>query len=44
MPRLTLQSMVFDPGAAEIHLSMGRVPAARGTFVRLDRKALWGTG
>ena len=32
----TLQSMVFEPAARRLHLSVGHLPAAEGTYVALD--------
>jgi isopenicillin-N N-acyltransferase like protein len=43
LPKINLQGMIFEPATARIHLSMGRVPAARGRFVPLGGTALWGT-
>jgi hypothetical protein len=41
VPWINLQSMIFDPARRELWLSMGRVPAARGTFVRFPASSLW---
>jgi hypothetical protein len=42
VPGITLQSFLFHPAEAEMELGMGSVPAARGRFVRFDRRTLWG--
>ncbi len=36
MPAMCLQSMVFEPGARRLHLSIGRVPAPEGPYVVID--------
>ncbi len=42
MPMITLQSMVFEPADRTFRLATGRVPAARGRFVRFGRRLLFG--
>jgi len=41
-PLVNLQAMIFFPEARAMEVSMGRVPAARGTFHRLGREDLFG--
>lgn len=38
---INLSSMVFLPGKRALHLAMGKVPAAQGPYVLLDRKCLF---
>ena len=38
---INLSSMVFQPGKRALHIAMGKVPAAQGPFVLLDRKCLF---
>jgi hypothetical protein len=42
LPLINLQGMIFEPAAGRVHVSMGRVPAARGRFACLGGAALWG--
>jgi predicted choloylglycine hydrolase len=39
---LNLQAMVFLPRKRALHLSVGRIPAAKGPYIELSREALFG--
>jgi hypothetical protein len=36
----TVQSMIFEPETRQLHLAVGRVPAAEGEYVTIDCGAL----